>query len=394
MPEKVVSLFETHNLQRKFSKLNPERLQQARTALAMTQTDLANAVGVSRQIVSAYEQGAKSPDPETLIQISAVLQQPLSYFSADSSKGFGRTSVRTYRAFGAATKKRNLQCNVMSDWASEVVSYVDKNINFPSPQIPEMPSPSNGLHYTDEQIEQAAERVRSSWGLGVGPIGNLTKLIESRGIFVARLPVTEGTVNAFSYWAGDRPFIAMGQERTTAVRRRFDIAHELGHLVLHQGIGIEELEDKATLKQVEAEANRFAGAFLLPRVSYPNELFTPRLSSFVALKERWKVAISAQVFRCSDLGLLDDDQVLSLRKQISFKKWRTAEPLDGELIIEEPTMLSKAFQLAIDGGAFTPCQFLNDVKIGKVFVSNLLGVPISIFDEETPKIDSSLSIKK
>ena len=76
--------------------------------------------------------------------------------------------------------------------------------------------------------------------------------------------------------------------------------------MLHRGVGQEDIEDPKTLKRIEAEANRFAGALLLPRQSFPNEVFTTRLDAFVALKGRWKVAIQAMVFRCKDLGLFDE----------------------------------------------------------------------------------------
>jgi Zn-dependent peptidase ImmA (M78 family) len=97
-------------------------------------------------------------------------------------------------------------------------------------------------------------------------------------------------VEAFSFWSGLRPFIFMASEKEAGVRLRYDLSHELGHLILHRWIEKSELEDKATLKEVEAEADRFAGAFLLPSTSFPNEVYTTRLDAFLPLKERWKVS--------------------------------------------------------------------------------------------------------
>lgn len=293
---------------------------------------------------------------------------------------------------GPPQKKRNMQCDVMAKWVGEIVAFLDETVNFPSLQIPQVDEPEQGEAYTAEEIERAAEKVRADWGLGDGPIGNLTKLIESRGVFVASVPITEGKVNAFSYWSGNKSFIAIGGEATTAARRRFDMAHELGHLVLHQGIGSEELEDKEVLKRVESEANRFAGAFLLPRSSYPNEIFSARLNAFVTLKERWKVAVQAQVYRCSDLGLLDDDQVLSLRKQISYKKWRTKEPLDSTLPIERPQMLKRAYEMLNEAGILSASQTVSSLSLGIPIISSTLGVPVSAF-EETSNVVSDLSLK-
>ena len=42
-----------------------------------------------------------------------------------------------------------------------------------------------------------------------------------------------------------------------------------------------------------------------------------------------KVSMQAMVFRCKTLGIFDEQQITNLNKQISYKKWRTREPMDG-----------------------------------------------------------------
>lgn len=356
-------------------KIVPSRLQEARKAMAYTQTEVAAQIDLTRQAVSAFEQGAKNPDPTTLHKIAQVLGKPVAFFLSEDRRSFGPFSTRTYRSFGQPTKKRNEQCDVLSEWAADVVHRLADFVEFPDPVVPSVSLSAD--EYEDEDIEDAASAVRSAWGLGLGPIGNVLKLLESKGIFVLKLPVSSGKVNAFSFWNGARPFIAIGSESTTCVRRRFDLAHELGHLVLHQGIGEEELEDRNILNRVEAEANRFAGAFLLPRTSYPNEVFSTKLDAFIELKKRWKVAISAQVYRCADLCLFTDRQVLNLRKQLSFRKLRTVEPLDTQLEIEEPTVLSRAARMIFEAGALMPSQFLVDLSQDVDFASCVTGVDFS-----------------
>jgi Zn-dependent peptidase ImmA (M78 family) len=86
------------------------------------------------------------------------------------------------------------------------------------------------------------------------------------------------------------------------------------------------------LKQIEREANRFAGAFfLLPQTSFTNEVHTTRLDAFIELKRRWKVAIQAMVYRCKNLEIFDEYQITNLYIQISRRKWKTKEPLDDVL---------------------------------------------------------------
>lgn len=373
-------------------ELIPERLQVARKAKLMTQTDLAAEVGLTRQAISAFEQGSKRPEGATLARIADALEQPISYFLGVSHEPFGQFSPKNYRSFGSATKKRNEQSDSFSRWAASIAAYLSGKVNFPEAYIPSTPPPEGGQFYEEEEIELAAELVRSEWGLGVGPIGNLSKLIESKGVFICNIPTIDEGVNAFSFWSGPKPFIITSAEKTTAVRRRFDLAHELGHLVLHQGVSESELEHKPTLKIIESEANRFASAFLLPRSSYPNEVFSTRLDSFVELKSRWKVAVSAQIYRCSELGLFTEKQILNLRKQISFKKWRTKEPLDDTLQIERPVMMKRAASMLLDASIVSPSVMLNEINLHRNTVSSISGLSESIFTE-TVSFEPPISIR-
>lgn len=53
--------------------------------------------------------------------------------------------------------------------------------------------------------------------------------------------------------------------------------------------------------------------------------------------------MQAMVFRCKTLGIFDEQQITNLNKQISYKKWRTREPMDGPegIPIEQPLLLEK-----------------------------------------------------
>ena len=371
-------------------KIIPERLLEARKAIAITQTELAEKVGVSRQLISAFEQGVKQPGNISMHKIASVLDQPIGYFiSSNAEFEFGPLSARTYRAFGPTTHRRNDQCDVVARWCTRIAAYLSKKINFPEPVIPDLDDMNiKGM----EDIDDIADSVRTEWGLGLGPIGNLTKLLESKGIFIVSVPINTAKVNAFSFWAGGIPFIILGSDdNTTCVRRRFDLAHELGHLVLHRGVGDEELKDKKTLDNIEREANRFAGAFLLPQRSYPNEIFSSKLETFVDLKARWKVAIAAQVYRCSDLKIFTSEQTLNLRKQISYRKWRTKEPLDDVLELETPVMLKGAAKMITNAGLLSPQAIYADINLNASILERVTGIAKSDFigdmDDSSPVLE-------
>lgn len=360
-----------------FRLLVPERLTEARLAARMTQTELAEAVGVSRQAVSTYELGTKSPEPETMQRLAAALGQPIVFFTRTERAAFGAFSANFFRKVGADTKRRNQACEVFARWFTSSVHAFDEIANLPTVDIPQFePRDSTSSSYDEEEIEEYAENVRQHFGLGWGPISNVIRLLEVKGVSICRLEIPGENIEAFSFWSGERPFIFLASDKKSAARARFDVAHELGHLCLHRWVTAAEIEDTSRLKVIESEANRFAGAFLLPRKSFPNEVYSPRAEGFIYLKERWRVAIQAMVYRCKDLGLFDERQVTNLYKQISFKKWRTVEPLDGPggLVLEQPTLLRTIAELILQRGRATSDELCAKVALAPEIIEQMWGL--------------------
>jgi Zn-dependent peptidase ImmA (M78 family) len=179
--------------------------------------------------------------------------------------------------------------------------------------------------------------------LGDGPIADVLLLMESKGIIVARADFDAEALDAFSCWVGPQPFVFLSADRTSAARSRYDAAHELGHLILHQGVTSEQMEDPDTHDRVEREANRFAAAFLLPAPSFRYEVNSVRLNAFLALKKRWKVSIGAMVHRCLDIGLIGQPEFVRLRKQMSSYGYIKREPLDDEIAPESRAFCAAAW---------------------------------------------------
>lgn len=359
-------------------RLIPGRLTEARLACGLNQSDLAVSVGVSRQAVSAYELGTKMPEPPTMRALAEELRQPISFFTGESPAAFGPFSANFFRKAGADTKKRNASCAVHARWLAQTAYAFDDLVNFPAVDIPAFePKDPRSSRYSEDELERIAEKVRDHFGLGLGPISNVVRLLETKGIIVCRLEMIGENVGAFSFWSGSRPFVFLASDRGSGARARFDAAHELGHLVLHRWIGPEEIEDKNILKAIEREADKFASAFMLPRKSFPNEIYSSRLMAFVDLKRRWKVSIQAMIYRSKDLGLFDDQQVTNLYKQISAKRWRTVEPLDGEngLPIEQPLLLGKVADLVLSSGTLAKDELLARLRLDSSMIERLAGLP-------------------
>ena len=358
-------------------RLIPERLLEARIAQRMTQTDLAARIGVSRQSVSGYEAGIKNPEPETMRAIADVLEQPMGFFTRGDLPAFGPPSANFFRKVGPDTKRRNSACDIYAEWLAQTAYVFDEWVNYPTVDIPSFEPKSSNNRYTEEEIEEMAEAARNHFGLGLGPISNVVRLLEAKGVIVCRVVIHNEKIEAFSFWRGDRAFVFLASEKLSAARSRLDAAHELGHLCLHRWVGEEEVGDPKVLKEVEREADRFAAAFLLPRKSFPNEIYSPRLTAFIDLKRRWKVSIQAMIYRCKTLGLFDEDQTTNLYKEISRKKWRTQEPLDGEggLPLEQPLLLSKVVEMVLSAGRVKRDELKERLGFSPRWIEDLTGVP-------------------
>lgn len=369
--------------------LIPARLREARKFKRLSQEELGEKIGVTRQAISQFERGDRWPDAATFSALVDALDQPPGFFTTQEGRVFGDYSTRFYRKFGSDTVRRREASDTYAEWFVQVAKTFDDVINYPSVNVPEYDIEEFG----EDGIDEIAERVRADWGLGLGPISNVLALLESNGVLACRYEMSGENVEAFSFWNGPRPFIFMASEKKAGVRSRFDLAHELGHLVMHRHVDSADIEDKALLKEIERQADRFAGAFLLPKHSFPNEVFTPRLDAFVDLKRRWRVSIQAMIYRCSDLGIFDEYQILNMRKQISFRKWRTQEPLDDPSIIplENPRLLAKAFEIVSQSGRMSVEEIKRAVQITPRFIEAMCNLPEgSLAGSDPPLIQPTL----
>lgn len=345
---------------RRLAKLVPDRLREARLARGFTMKELAEKVGVTRQSISQYELGQSSPSGEVLSKLVRELDFPLGYFSNPPDKEIP-SSVTFFRSLSSATKKSREMIKQRERWVEKIYLYLQEYLYFPEVNIPQFEYfSSRNEEEKAEEIETIAKNVRKNWGLGLGPISDVLLLLEKEGIIITRFKFNVLKTDACSQWRGNRPFIYLSDDKGSACRSRFDAAHELAHLLFHSWIEGEEQLSKIN-KVIEKEADRFAGAFLLPRESFSREVMSTSIEHFKELKKRWKVSIRAMIYRCEDLGILSKNQTLYLWKQVS--RYRKKEPLDDELTPEFPRILKQGVEMLINKKPETIGELLEFTKL-------------------------------
>lgn len=344
-------------------KLIPYRIRQARTSRRMSISDLSEMLEVSKQLVSQYETGKTSPSMGKLNEISKILKYPVSFFYKPIPKNESASSIVFFRSNKTAKVKSKNAAKEKMEIFCEIVSYLENYVNLPETNLPKMEYENEDLMpLSVEEIENYAMGLRKAWGLGVGPIDNLMVEVQKNGIHVSKISLKLEKIDAFSVWMNNKPYIFLNDDKNTNARIRFDIAHELGHLLMHADYYTNEDFEKSPIKEkLELEANMFAGAFLMPRQTFEKDVFSSSIDHFIQLKYKWKASIASMIYRCEALGILSNNQIKYLKDQMTKRSYWRREPLNNEMPVEKPFMCKQAIQLLLDNNILTPGQISEDI---------------------------------
>jgi Zn-dependent peptidase ImmA (M78 family)/transcriptional regulator with XRE-family HTH domain len=361
---------------RLFPQLIPERLKEAREARGFTRETFADTLGVTPQAVAQYETGQHAPGPDVMPKIIALTGQPPAFFTADRNRAAGEFGVPFWRSMSRMKRPDRLRIARRLEWAGDIVAYIERFIEMPAVSLPAVTLPERLDDF--EAIEVAAERVRNDWELGFSPIRNLAPTLESKGIILLREPVNCEDMDAVSRWQTGRPFVLLADDGRSLPRENYNLSHELGHLLLHPGVEV----TSENLSPIERQANYFAGAFLLPRQSFVQEIISTSIEYFIELKSRWRVSIQAMIYRCKDLGILTKNQVTYLWRQLNYRGMGQREPLDDTFDLEKPTMLMAALNMLIENSVQSRAQIMDQLRLNAEDIESLCGTGKGFLDQK------------
>lgn len=304
---------------------SPSRMKLARLRLGMTRTRLAEQSGVSLRTLTAYEHDESQPSEENLLRIADVLSVPRGFLEREAIEPVAATAASFRKLSKASATKRNA---VLATAALTLEFYeaIEKHFKLPQPDLPTLDKLTP---------DQAAELARQRWKLGDRPISNMLHLLESKGVRVASLNHDYSEIDAFCFYRDATPYVFLNTTKS-AERQRFDLAHELGHLILHSDIEM----DPSSSKEREAQANEFASHFLMPAGAVRGQLMSGAgLDRILAARSHWKVSAMAMTHRLRELHLLSDWQYRSACISLSERGFRRNEP--GGITPETSQLLRK-----------------------------------------------------
>lgn len=320
-------------------KFNPQMLILGRESRQLTQSELAKKLGITQGKLSKMESDLLPVTTEDLLNISNVLSYPVEFFG-QSQQVYGLGISEFYHRKRQSVTKRCMG----KIYAQTNIRRMHLTKLFEGLEFDECKIFRRDLDEYDEKVEKIAQIARLDLALPRGPVQNLAQAIENAGGIIIHCNFDTRLLDALSRWfPGLPPMFFMNQD-LPGDRMRFTLAHELGHLIMH----------RTTNPDMEKQADRFAAEFLMPKDDIRPYLNDLSLSKLVSLKELWKVSMGAILKRAEDLKKITNRQAKYLWMQMSKSGFRTHEPFDFIVPIEDPSYLKEIIETYSQEMGYSP----------------------------------------
>jgi Zn-dependent peptidase ImmA (M78 family) len=318
-------------------EVNREMIVLARESRGMTQTELEAKSGISQSKISKFENGVLPVGADDLRRLADALNYPPEFFAlTDRVYGFGSACNYNRRRTSVSSKdlyRMLADLNVTRMRMTRLLRGV------------EIEAANEFLNADPDEYERDIERIaaltRAHWNLPMGPVANLIGAIESAGGLVFKVSFGTLKVDALSQWAPGSPPIIFVNSQIPADRARHSVAHELGHLVMHQ----------LPHADMEKEADRFAAEFLLPAREIASELSGLSMPKLADLKLRWRVAMQSLIYRARTLGKITEQEYSAWFRTFSQRGYRRNEPVT--IPDETPSLVHEIVHSVRQAGAMS-----------------------------------------
>ncbi|MCI6584236.1 MAG: helix-turn-helix domain-containing protein [Mobiluncus sp.] len=289
-----------------------------RTKNGWTQEELAEKAGISQVALSRYENGLREPEPDVITRFTDIFGVTRDFLMHD---------FRMYGAIAVEAHMRRNKTTKATDWKriEAELNMLRMQASFVLERLPlrvenEIP------HFDPDEVSpaDAAILLRTAWRMPIGPVRNLYRWVESAGSLIFEQDFGTQRIDGCSQWAGSHAVILLNKSFSTD-RKRLTLAHELGHLVLHN-----DYVDPG----IETQANKFAAEFLMPETVISSQLDNLNIAKLLALKALWGVSIQAIFERAYQLGKVSSAERTKFYKHLNSRGWKKHEP-GGDAVPDE-----------------------------------------------------------
>ena len=340
------------------------RLREAREASGMTQEQVSREIGLSRASVAQMELGNRQVTSLELDRLAYLYGRDIRQFLAETFEPQDALTV-LLRANPDLTREGKVADGLRRCIAlGREISNLEALLGIERDAMAPAAYPTLALKFKWDAIQQGgrvALEERRRLNLGDSPLPDIKEILDGQGIRVAFVPLPNDVSGLTIHEAGVGILVAVNDGHGR-LRQRFSLAHEYAHVLLDcesSGSIISRGDSRAEL--IEMRANSFAAVFLMPdegirrymqtlgkgkpsrsvadvfdetnvmRVQRRSKPGTQqiRIYDLVLIAHRFRVSNIAALFRLQNLGLLNNDQIESLREDIDRGLDKEAAKLMG-----------------------------------------------------------------
>ncbi|MDF5720827.1 MAG: XRE family transcriptional regulator [Rhizonema sp. PD37] len=271
-----------------------------RKSLGLSQEQLAEQAGVTRQSINNYENAKTLPDSKILSVLASVLGITLDDLLRSQGEGLPNFRFRAHVTFD-----KNAQFAAQVLRMLQTYNALEQAVGDP-PYTPES-TPCHQVEGNEKRIQAIAALFRHRLGLGDAPIANLFQSVEEIGLKVLRSSVpVKGFFGLSACSDIEGAFVLVNTHSITVERQLFTLAHEIGHLIFHRVEYQDTLIEEGTKEEEKARdkvANYFAGHLLVPQAEF--ERIYAQTKDIVKLKRHFRVSYQVVLNRLAEMGIID-----------------------------------------------------------------------------------------
>ena len=344
---------------------NPELLRIARQSRGWSQTELSEKANIPHSRLSKIEAGLIDPAAINVDRMVEALHFPSSFFfEPDEIMGLPISIHPMYRKRADIGRRKLLRIEAELNLRLFHIRRLLKAVAFE----PVIELPNIDIDESEEGPEGIAYLVRRMWQVPTGPIKNLMNWVERAGVLVVQCDFGSLPIDGVTMRSIDLPPCVFLSNNKPADRQRYSLAHELGHIIMHQY--------KIPSPTMEDEANAFASALLMPmRDIYPHLSERLTLQRLATLKLSWRVSMQALLYRAKDIGTITTGQSQYLWRQISARGYRRQEPPSLNFPAERCTVLPGIIRMHIEDMSYTIEQLCATLHVYKDELRRMYPLP-------------------
>lgn len=295
------------------------RIRDARIRLSFTQQRLAKEAGFSSsQIISQIEKGERDVKAWELFNIAEALRVETSHLLKEAPEVIASVVWRK-----APAKDRQLieaeflqRCNQYA-LLERLCDVVIKH------RLPTRNVDLSSMSY--DQAESYGKQIREQMKLGNRPASCLSGVLEE-GFGIKIWYANSGIEGSAASTKGPFGLAILINSTEAPWRRNYSFAHELFHLLTWDSVDLSSIVDGEFADFIERLAEAFASSILLPEEEIIQAIYAhikeDKLTyiDLIETAREFDVSTTALLWRLRHLDILDEEEVLELLGDTSFKE--------------------------------------------------------------------------